>query len=173
MQQRIPLGGGRSPHAVRRGRRGGRVRLPAGWPLLAAALGITGSLAGVLLAVAEPPVEVGIDARGYRVAGQELSDVGGGVYRGAGGGVLVIERRQGQVRAAASADLDGRPMTGRCTLPAGAGREDCVFRVAGREVGAVDTRTAGGWHRRYADGRTVEIRVAGDPDTPVPFAVGR
>jgi hypothetical protein len=37
----------------------------------------------------------------------------------------------------------------------------------------VDTWTGGGWHRRYDDGRTADIAVAGGEPVPVPLAVGR
>jgi len=45
--------------------------------------------------------------------------------------------------------------------------------VAGVPFDAVDTWTGAGWHRRYDDGRTADITVAGGVPVPVPLAVGR
>jgi hypothetical protein len=45
--------------------------------------------------------------------------------------------------------------------------------VDGQALTATDTRISDGWHRRYDDGRTVTIRLSGEPDLPVPFAIGR
>lgn len=164
---RIPLGG-LSEHVVRRRR---LRRTALGWPLLAAVVGGSAAVAGVLLATAEPQVDVGLDASGYRIDGQQLRAQGGGVYVGPGGAALVIDRRPEGLAAGASAVLDGRAMTGRCE-PAAAG-ETCRFTVDGQALTATDERTAGGWHRRYSDGRTVTIRLTGERDAPVPFAIGR
>jgi hypothetical protein len=164
---RIPLGG-LSQHAVRR-RRLRRTLLS--WPLLAAVSGAAAAVAGVLLATAEPQVDVRLDGAGYRIDGQQLRPEGGGVYVGPGGAALVIDHRSGGAAAGASAVLDGRSMTGRCE-PAAAG-EACRFTVDGQTLSATDERTADGWHRRYSDGRTVVIRLVGERDAPVPFAVGR
>ena len=142
------------------------------WPLLAAGVGAAAALAGVLLATAEPSVDVGLDAAGYHIDGQELTARGGGVYRGPSGAVLVIDRRPGGAVAGASADLGGRHMIGRCE-PADGGGEACRVTLDGVALAAVDERTSYGWHRRYADGRTVAIRLTGEPGVPVPFAVGR
>ena len=164
---RIPLGG-LSHHAVRR-RRLRRALLS--WPLVAALAGAAAALAGVLLVTAEPQVEVRLDAGGYQIDGQLLTDRGGGVYQGAGGAAMVLDRRSEGAVAGASADLDGRHMTGRCA-PSGDG-EACTFMVEDQVLTATDERTSYGWHRRYSDGRTVAIHVTGQPDTPVPFAIGR
>jgi hypothetical protein len=161
---RIPLGG-LSQHAVRRRRL--RHSL-LHWPLIAAGVGGIAALVGVLLATAEPEVEVRLDATGYRIDGNFLAVAGDGVYQGAAGAVLVID---GRGVAGASADLAGRHMTGRCQ-PA-AGGEACRFTLDGRPLAAADERTDYGWHRRYDDGRTVAIHLIGRRDTPVPFAVGR
>jgi hypothetical protein len=166
---RIPLGG-LSRHAVRR-RRHPRWRLPLRWPLMAALAGTVAAVAGVVLATAEPQVDVTLNAGGYRVGGQLLRERSAGVYEGPGGASLVIERRLGGPVAGASAILDGRRMTGSCA-PATDG-ETCRFVLDGTALTAADERTSSGWHRRYADGRTVAIHVTGGPDVPVPFPVGR
>lgn len=164
---RIPLGG-LSHHVVRRPR---LRRTLLSWPLLAALAGGAAAVAGVLLATAEPQVDVGLDGSGYRIDGQRLLARGGGVYVGPGGAALVIDQRPQGAAAGASAVLDGQPMTGRCE-PAPAG-ETCRFTVGGRTLSATDERTADGWHRSYSDGRTVAIHLTGERDAPVPFPVGR
>lgn len=173
MDQRIPLGVDRSPHAVRRLRRLHRLRPPLGWPVWAAGIALASALVGVWLQSASPAIEVGLDGRGYRISGQLLEDRGGGEYQGASGAALVIQRGSGRLLAAASTNLNGQHMTGRCVEIPGADHEDCAFTIGGGSVDARDTRTASGWHRRYSDGRTLDIRIVGDRDTPVPFAVGR
>jgi hypothetical protein len=49
----------------------------------------------------------------------------------------------------------------------------CRFTLDDQALSAVDERTSYGWHRRYSDGRTVAIDVAGERGAPVPFPVGR
>jgi hypothetical protein len=164
---RIPLGG-LSHHVVRRPRLRRTMR---SWPLLVALGGAAAAVAGVLLATAEPQVDVGLDGSGYRIDGQRLVAQGGGVYVGPGGAALVIDRRPQGTAAGASAVLDGSPMTGRCE-PSPAG-ETCRFTVGGQALSATDERTAVGWHRRYSDGHTVTIHLTGERDAPVPFPVGR
>jgi hypothetical protein len=164
---RIPLGG-LSHHVVRRPR---LRRTLLRWPLLAALAGAVAAVAGVLLATAEPQVDVRLDDTGYRIDGQWLVAAGGGVYVGPGGAALVIDRRPQGTVGGASAVLDGSPMTGRCE-PSPAG-ETCRFTVGGQPLTAADERTADGWHRRYSDGRTVTIHLTGERDAPVPFPVGR
>ncbi len=164
---RIPLGG-LSRHAVRRPR---LRRTLLRWPVLAALAGAAAAMAGVLLATGEPQVDVRLDGDGYRIDGQRLEASGGGTYVGPGGAALVIEPGPRGPVAGASAGLDGRHMTGRCE-PAPGG-ESCRFTLGGETLSAVDERTEYGWHRRYSDGRTVAIRLTGERDAPVPFAVGR
>jgi hypothetical protein len=174
VDQRIPLGAGRSPHAVRRQRWPRRLGSASTWSLVAAGAGVAASLVGVTLAAtAEPHVAVGLDAAGYRIDGQQLRPAGDSTYQGASGGVLVIQRTPARIVAAASSELGGRHMTGRCQLVPGAASETCDFTVGGQPVSAVDSRTDAGWHRRYGDGQSVSIDVTGDRDTPVPFAVAR
>src|SRR5207249_34671 len=76
-------------------------------------------------------------------------------------------------RAGASAALHGVHMTGTCTLPDNSRTETCGFTLAGQTLGAVDSWTGGGWRRRYSDGRSVDIGVAGGRPVPVPIAGGR
>ncbi|HLH71518.1 MAG TPA: hypothetical protein VKY90_21465 [Candidatus Dormibacteraeota bacterium] len=166
-QLRIPLGG-LSPRVVRRWWPRPR---PVG-PPLAALVGAALAVVGVLLASAEPQVEVRVGDRGYDLGGQVLTEHGGGVYQGRRGGVLVIAWVGDRELAGASAELNGRPITGHCELVVG-GDETCRFTVDGRTLTARDRRTAYGWHRRYSDGHTVAIRVVGGHDVPVPFPVGR
>lgn len=161
---RIPLGG-LSRHAVRRARvRRALLR----WPLLAALAGTAAAVAGGVLVTAEPQVDVRLDAAGYRIDGQQLAARGGGVYQGPSGAALVIS---GPV-AGASADLDGRHVTGHCEPASGRG-EACRFTLDGSPLTAADEPTSYGWHRRYSDGRTVAIRLTGRPGAPVPFPIGR
>lgn len=167
---RIPLGG-LSPNVVRRPRLRRTLRMVLSWPLVAGIAGVVAAVTGGLLATAEPQVDVRLDAAGYRIDGQQLRPQGPGLYVSPGGAALVIERRPQGTVAGASAVLDGRSMTGRCQT-AGAG-EACRFTVDGVALTATDERTDDGWHRRYSDGRTVNIRLTGEHDAPVPFAVGR
>ncbi|HZU18098.1 MAG TPA: hypothetical protein VFD01_16035 [Candidatus Dormibacteraeota bacterium] len=146
---------------------------PRRWgPVLAALAGVTLAVVGAVLASAEPQVEVQRTDHGYRLAGEVLTERGPGVYQGRRGGVLVVARVGVLVVAGASAELNGRPVTGRCQLVPG-GDETCRFVVDGRPLAARDRRTGYGWHRRYSDGRTVAIHVVGGHDVPVPFPVGR
>lgn len=164
---RIPLGG-LSPNVVRRRR---LRRLALSWPLATGLVGVAAAVAGVLLATAEPQVDVQLDASGYRIDGQELVAQGGGVYVGPAGGALVIDRGPQGAVAGASAVLNGHTMTGRCE-PASSG-ETCRFTLDGQALSAADEPTSDGWHRVYSDGRTVSIHLTGERDAPVPFAVGR
>jgi hypothetical protein len=170
--QNVPLGPADSPHAVRRQRRLGR-RLPVGGPLLVGAAGLLAALAGALLGSSPPQFTVGMDAAGYHLDGETLAADGPGTYRGAGGAALVVSRRGSMVRAAASTYLSGRHMVGECAYVQGADHESCLFTVGQSTVAATDTRTAGGWRRRYGDGQEVDLEVAGGGAVPVPFAVGR
>jgi hypothetical protein len=170
--QNLPIGGVTSPHAVR------LRRLPARLPRvrLHVALTVAGALAaaaGAAVSVAPAPVTVRSSAGAYEIGGARLTATAPGVYEGPDGAAVVLEHAGGVTRAGASAGLDGTHMTGACALPDGARRETCRFTLAGREVDAVDTWTGGGWHRRYSDGRTVDLVVSGSRPVPVPIAVGR
>jgi hypothetical protein len=170
--QRIPLGAA-SPHVVRRYRVwSGTPWARAVTPLVLAGLGLAAAVTGAAFYAAEPEVDVDLSSQGYRVAGHELASQGAGVYQGADG-ALVMERQGSQLTSAASTTVAGEPVTGRCALAIGAGRESCDFSLGGRVLSALDIRSASGWSRHYSDGVSVNIRVDGDPDTPVPFPVGR
>jgi hypothetical protein len=174
VNQRIPLGAADSPYAVRRFRRLRRLGPPLGWPVWAAGVALVSALVGAWLETASPPaVEVRLDAQGYHIAGQLLQDQGDGSYQDPSGAALVIQRGSGRVLAAASTNLNGRHMLGRCVEIQGADHEDCTFTIGSATIQARDDRTPSGWHRRYSDGQTVDIGVPGGADTPVPFAVGR
>lgn len=171
--QRVPLGAADSPHAVRRGGRWAGASGGQRLPLALAAVGVVAAAGGLALYAAPVDVAVRVDATGYHVAGEDLVGRGGGVFLSASGTALVVERRPDRVLAAGSAELDGRPVSGRCEEAAGSRRAACEFTIAGRSLTAADVRTATGWSRRYSDGKTVAIRVDGDRDTPVPFPLGR
>ena len=170
--QRIPLGAA-SPHVVRRYRPWrGRSWVGVLVPIILAGLGVAAALTGAAFYAAEPEVEVQLSAASYRIAGHVLASQGGGAYQGTAG-ALVIERRGSELASAASTTIAGQQVTGRCLLAVGAGRESCDFSLGARVLTASDTRSATGWSRHYSDGTSVSIRVEGDPDTPVPFPVGR
>lgn len=126
----------------------------------------------MILAGAPQPVQVDLTAAGYVIAGHRLPATSPGVYEGSGAALVILEGG-GRTRAAASTSLNGEHMTGRCTRVDGARTESCQFRLGSRRLEAIDMATSAGWHRRYDDGRTVEIRTSGARAVPVPFAVGR
>ena len=64
-------------------------------------------------------------------------------------------------------------MIGECAYVERADHESCLFTVGDTTVTATDTRSEGGWHRRYGDGQEVNLEVAGRAVVPVPFALGR
>jgi hypothetical protein len=172
VSQNLPIGAVTSPHAVRLRRLPGR--LPR--VRLHVALTVAGALAaaaGAVVSAAPGPVTVRSSADTYEIGGARLTATAPGVYQGSGGAALVLQHAGGVTRAGASAGLSGAHMTGACTLADGATTEACRFTLAGRQVNAVDTWTGSGWHRRYDDGRTVDLVVAGGRPVPVPIAVGR
>jgi hypothetical protein len=172
LKQNLPIGAVTSPHAVR------LRRAPTAWlprVRLHVALMLTGAAAaaaGAIVSVEPGPITVRASAGAYEIGGARLLATAPGVYQGPGGAAVVLVHADGATRAGASASLDGARTTGACTLPDGARTETCRFTVEGRPVGAVDTWRGGGWHRRYADGRTVDITVAGGAPVPVPLPVG-
>jgi hypothetical protein len=138
-----------------------------------AALGLAAAAIGVFLWFSPAQSSVSLDGGAYRIGGQTFEARGGGVYRARDGAALVIERRGDQTVAAASTELNGRHVTGRCNYPDGGRSESCRFMVGASTIAATDDRTPDGWRRRYADGQAVDIRVTGRQPIPVPFAVGR
>ena len=170
--QNLPIGAVTSPHAVRLRRLPGRlprVRLH----MVLTLAGALAAAAGAAVSAAPATVTVSSSPDAYEIGSARLPATAPGVYQGADGAAVVLEHTAGVTRAGASAGLAGSHMTGACTLPDGGRRESCRFTLAGREVDAVDTWTGSGWHRRYDDGRTVDLTVAGGHPVPVPIAVGR
>ena len=173
MSQNLPIGAVSSPHAVRL-RRAPSARLPRlRLHVVLMLAGVAAAVAGAAVSAAPGQVTVRATAGAYEIGGSRLTATAPGVYQGAGGAAVVIEHAAGATRAGASAGLDGAHMTGACTLADGSRTETCAFTLGGRQLTAVDTWSGGRWHRRYDDGRTVDIVVAGGAPVPVPIAVGR
>jgi len=163
--QRLPLPVG-SAHPIRQRVRGGRQRLR---PRAATTvLGLLAAAAGGLLGATPSTVTVGMDAATYRVGDVMLPARGGGVYAGPEGAVVV----RGPV-AAASTRLRGVSALGSCRFAADGKTEHCTFVVGGRRLTAEDRLARGGWDRRYGDGATARIALAGGRPVPVPIALGR
>jgi hypothetical protein len=171
--QNLPIGAVTSPHAVR------VRRLPVRLPRLLrphvvlTLAGVAAATAGAVVSALPGPVTVRSSAAAYEIGGTRLTAVSPGVYEGSDGAAVVLSHAPGVTRAGASAGLGGAHMTGSCDLPDGARTESCRFTLGGRPMSAVDTWTGSGWHRRYGDGRSVDIAVAGGRPVPVPIAVGR
>ncbi|HXM54006.1 MAG TPA: hypothetical protein VOB72_01355 [Candidatus Dormibacteraeota bacterium] len=170
--QNLPIGAVTSPHAVR------VRRLPARLPrmrlhVVLTLVGVAAAAAGAVVSALPGPVTVRSSADAYEIGGTRLTAVSPGVYEGSDGAAVVLSHGSGVTRAGASAGLGGAHMTGTCVLADGARTESCRFTLGGRPVSAEDTWTGGGWHRRYDDGRSVDISVAGGRQVPVPIAVGR
>ena len=168
--QRLPLPIG-SPHPVRRARRLFHGH-PGGRRTLLAILGVVAAAGGAVLTALPPEISAGLDRQGYRVGEARLPSLGGGVYVGAGG-ALVLQDEGGQASAGASTQLNGEHMVGGCRVGDGGRSERCWFELGGRPLTAEDRLRSGGWDRRYDDGRTVRIVLEGGRPVPVPFAVGR
>ncbi len=137
-----------------------------------ALVGLVAAGAGSLWALSEPDVDASLSSSGYDVAGNHLSLTGPGVYQ-AGGASLVISVQGGRTKAAASALLNGRHMTGVCTVSGDATGESCRFNLDSLGLTSEDRATGNGWSRLYNDGRRVRIRTTGAAPVPVPFALGR
>jgi hypothetical protein len=173
VSQNLPIGAVNSPHAVRV-RRTPSARLPrVRLYLVLSLLGVAAAVAGAVVSALPGPVPVEETNDSYVIGGSRLTAIAPGVFRGSGGAALVVVHQDGDTRAGASAGLDGAHMTGTCRLVDGARTESCSFMLNGAPLAALDTWTGGGWHRRYGDGRTVDIAVAGGRPVPVPFAIGR
>jgi hypothetical protein len=172
LPQYLPIGSVTSPHAVRTRRLPARLSRVRPHVVLTAA-GVAAAVAGALVSAAPSPVAVSVSADTYDIGGSQLTATAPGVYRGPDGAALVLQHEAGETRAGASTELDGAHMAGACTLVDAARTETCEFTMNGTTLRAVDTWTGGGWRRRYDDGRTAEIAVAGGRPVPVPIAVGR
>jgi len=171
--QNLPVGEIGGTHRLRRDRprwrrRLGRVR----WHLAMALVGLAAAGAGSIWALSEPEVSVSMSGSAYDVAGNDLSLTGPGVYQ-AGGAALVLAEQDGQTKAAASAMLNGRHMTGICAVSRDGQGESCSFRLDSEGLTCEDRATGSGWSRRYSDGRGLLIRTYGTAPVPVPFALGR
>jgi len=170
--QRLPLPIG-SSHPIRRRRRVWIARAAPSRRAWTALVGMASAGVGAYLGAAPPPVPVGLDGGGYHVASTTYAPRGGGVYSGPGGAVVIAPGAAGERRAGASTHLDGRTLVGACWLGAARTSERCEFELDGRRLGATDHLQGGGWNRRYDDGRTARIPVAGGRPVPAPFALGR
>jgi hypothetical protein len=171
--QNLPIGAVTSPHAVR------LRRAPSAWlprlrlHVVLMLAGVAAATAGAVVSVEPGPVTVRASASAYEIGGSRLDATAPGVYQGASGAAVVLVRAGGVTRAGGSATLGGAHTTGSCALPDGARTESCRFIVDGRPLTAADTWAGAGWHRRYGDGRTTDIAVAGGVPVPVPLPVGR
>ena len=134
-------------------------------------LGLLLAASGAWLGLHPSPVTVGVDRSGYRLGGVVLARVAAGTY--SGDTAVVIRSTDGQVRAAAAGRLGLHSMEGVCEYVVGAGNEKCMFVVGTVRFQARDDIQGGGWHRRYDDGRTVDVTLT-DPThpTPVPIPIG-
>jgi hypothetical protein len=134
--------------------------------------GLCAALAGAALAALPPPVTVGLDSDGYRLGSVRLPTVGTGSYSSAEAS-LVVRQAGAETVAGASSRFNGQPMTGRCVVEAAGGREHCSLTIGSQRLVAEDVRTPAGWHRRYSDGRQLDVTTLGRDAIPVPFPVGR
>lgn len=173
MTQNLPIGAVTSPHAVR------VRRAPSTWlprvrlHVVLMLAGVAAAAAGAAVSAEPGPVTVRASAAAYEIGGSRLDAIAPGVYQGASGAAVVLVRAGGVTRAGGSATLGGAHTTGSCFLVDGARTETCDFTVDGRPLAAADTWTGTGWHRRYGDGRSADIAVAGGGPVPVPLPVGR
>ncbi len=171
--QNLPVGEVGGWHRLRRDRPPWQRRLRGvRWHLLMALLGLVAAGAGSLWALSEPQVDVSLSSSGYDVAGNHFSPTGPGVYQ-AGGASVVISVQGGRTKAAASALLNGRHMTGVCSVSGDAAEETCRFSLDSLNLTSEDRATGNGWSRVYNDGRRMGIRTTGAAPLPVPFALGR
>jgi hypothetical protein len=171
VSQNLPIGAVTSPHAVRVRRTPSRPRVQL--HVVLTVLGVGAAVAGAVASATPSPVPVRASTGTYEIGGSRLTSTAPGVFQGGGGAAMVVVHEGGGTHAAASAGLDGAHMTGACVLADGARAETCRFTLNDLALNATDTWTGRGWHRRYDDGRTADIQVAGGVPVPVPFAVGR
>ncbi|MDQ6747203.1 MAG: hypothetical protein M3010_03735 [Candidatus Dormibacteraeota bacterium] len=134
-------------------------------------LGVLLAVGGAWLGAHPAPVAVSIDRAGYHLGGIVLPPVATGRY--SGDAAVAVRQDDGQLRASAAGKLRGVPMQGLCIYVVGSDTEQCIFVVGKHSFHAEDRAVGPRWHRRYDDGRTVDIRLgdAAHP-TPVPLPVG-
>lgn len=133
--------------------------------------GVAAAVAGGLLGTRQPVVSVQLDSQYYRLGSISLPQQGEGVYAGPEA-AIVIQQSPAEVDAGGSTSLHGAPTRGGCAMAPDGHDEQCRFQIGDRTLQAADTRTAGGWHRHYGDGQTVDIDLPKGP-VPVPFPIGR
>ena len=134
-------------------------------------LGLLLAAAGAWLGLHPSLVSVGVDRTGYRLGGVVLAPVAAGIY--SGDTAVVIYGSDREVRAAAAGRLGIRPMQGVCVYAVGANSEQCQFVVGTERFHARDEIHGGTWHRRYDNGRTVDLWLADRTHpTPVPIPIG-
>lgn len=136
----------------------------------AAALAVGAATAGALLLLSPAQVALTVTAAEYHVGGASLARVAPDGYSGQGA-LQLTTQADGTVLAAGDASVGGTHITGQCLEDADHRAERCVFDVGGAGLGALDTWSGHGWHRRYDDGRVIE--VTSSTAAPVPFLVGR
>ncbi|HXM57987.1 MAG TPA: hypothetical protein VOB72_21500 [Candidatus Dormibacteraeota bacterium] len=164
--QRLPLPVG-SPHPIRR-----PVRPARSWRSTARAatalLGLLAAAAGAALGATPPALTASADDTAYRVGDATLPARGDGVYAGPEGAVVIRPPL-----AAASTHLNDVPVLGSCRLAPDGRAEHCTFELGGRTLTADDRLIDGAWERRYADGATIRIDLAGGRPAPLPIPLGR
>ena len=163
----LEVGGGEGASRTWHSLGGGRTRRIAVVAGVVVALG--SAAAGVVLSIAPADVEVSMTAATYRVGGVTLHAAADGAY--AGDGALVLNRVGGNLRAGASAIVNGQSWTGVCDVGADGMTETCRLEQGTQGVTAQDVWSRGRWQRTYSDGQRVEI--AASQGVPVPFPVGR
>jgi hypothetical protein len=134
-------------------------------------LGLALAVGGAWLGINPRPVSVSVDRVGYHVGSTLLPAVSPGTY--GGDAAVVIRAADGQLHAAAAGKLRGAQMQGLCVYVVGSDVEQCIFVVGKQNFHAEDRVTGRAWHRRYDNGRVVDIQL-GDPahPTPVPLPIG-
>ena len=133
-------------------------------------LGVSAACVGALVSLHAPTAaSSGLRDGTLVLAGTSLLARPGGTYAGAA--AVALRGAPGSWRIAASARLDGRETTGRCTESGSVAH--CTFTVRGEPDVACEDRLEGGaWARTYSDGRHTTLPVTGIA-VPVPLPFGR
>lgn len=161
----LPMGERVAP--LRHWQRVGRWRAAVRGSAMIAGLGMAAAGGALTLTSAPPTVAVGLDDGAYRIGTAVLRQVALGVYTG--GGSVVFRRVGGTIRAAGAAHVNGRTVTGVCTMPTGGRTETCRLTIDGQGMVCTDLFGEHGWDRHCPDGHTVHIEAASP--VPVPFPV--